>query len=514
MNKKWLTFRNIYLIYLAVLTVAVAGIVISVHHLLRQYEQALPQVHAEKVMEELIADACGGNFWEKYSMPQITAGKYEEHLDIKAQYLSLYTSGNVECSQKKGIQGEDELIYVVESDDIVLAEVKLKAVGPAVTKLAILNYREWQVESVQPVLEPQEYTLSVPADFHVTVNGVVLTKEDGTTGSENEITYTISGVYGKPEFTIRDKEGNPVTHGVQDHQVIAEFYYYTLTLPKGLSVMLNGQKCEGEAQGDDRIKYDIRELVRPTLQITDGYGNVVEFDGGNELPLTYMTITADSRYTVKVAGAEVPEEAVSSYDNPDYEYLTQYVEELPGINEYHIAILVQDAEITVTDVNGNPITLAEGEILQDLTSYVDSTSTVPEEVSAEIDVLKVAQNWSLFMSRDYPFDDIKQHLIANSYQYKVAHRYATGIDITFISSHTLKDPVFSGETVTNFVWIADNCFSVDICFTKHMLLANGLSVDDVMNDRFYFVKYDDTKDKIDNPTWKIACMKENVSNEK
>ena len=106
MNKKWLTFRNIYLIYLAVLTVAVAGIVISVHHLLRQYEQALPQVHAEKVMEELIADACGGNFWEKYSMPQITAGKYEEHLDIKAQYLSLYTSGNVECSKRKGYRGK------------------------------------------------------------------------------------------------------------------------------------------------------------------------------------------------------------------------------------------------------------------------------------------------------------------------------------------------------------------------------------------------------------------------
>jgi co-chaperonin GroES (HSP10) len=45
-----------------------------------------------------------------------------------------------------------------------------------------------------------------------------------------------------------------------------------------------------------------------------------------------------------------------------------------------------------------------------------------------------------------------------------------------------------------------------------MVLRTGVSVDDSMNDRFYFAKYDDTNDKVDNPTWKIVSMKEIVNN--
>ena len=41
-----------------------------------------------------------------------------------------------------------------------------------------------------------------------------------------------------------------------------------------------------------------------------------------------------------------------------------------------------------------------------------------------------------------------------------------------------------------------------------MRLRTGAAVDDPMNDRFYFVRYDDTADGVDNPTWKLASMKE------
>ena len=35
-------------------------------------------------------------------------------------------------------------------------------------------------------------------------------------------------------------------------------------------------------------------------------------------------------------------------------------------------------------------------------------------------------------------------------------------------------------------------------------------VDDPMNDRFYFVRYDDTDNGLDDPAWKLASMKEIV----
>lgn len=114
------------------------------------------------------------------------------------------------------------------------------------------------------------------------------------------------------------------------------------------------------------------------------------------------------------------------------------------------------------------------------------------------------------MSADVPFNEISQYLVKGSYQYEVAKKYANGVDIKFISGHGLANPPFTEESVTNFIWIADNCFSVDVSFVKHMILRVGSRVDDPMNDRFYFVKYDDTEDGVDNPMWKIVSMKEIV----
>ena len=52
---------------------------------------------------------------------------------------------------------------------------------------------------------------------------------------------------------------------------------------------------------------------------------------------------------------------------------------------------------------------------------------------------------------------------------------------------------------------------MDVSFVKHMRLNRGKKIQDVMNDRFYFVRIDDTKDGKDNATWKLVSMKENVA---
>jgi hypothetical protein len=123
--------------------------------------------------------------------------------------------------------------------------------------------------------------------------------------------------------------------------------------------------------------------------------------------------------------------------------------------------------------------------------------------------------YCLVMSEDYirnHFDDIKSYIVKDSYQYQVTKKYANSVDRRFFSSHTLLDPTFTDEKVSNFTWITENCFCVDISFVKHMALKSGRKVDDAMNDRFYFVKWDDSEDEIDNPTWKIVSMKEIVGN--
>ena len=227
-----------------------------------------------------------------------------------------------------------------------------------------------------------------------------------------------------------------------------------------------------------------------------------------------MTITADSRYIIEVSGNAVPKEAITIFANKEYEYLADYVENLPQVSLYDIAILENDAKIVVTDMNGENVPLEQGKNVYDFTLQKNYLDGIPEAVSSEIDVLEIAQLWSLFMSNDVHFKKVEKYLIADSYQYEVAKKYATGEDITFTSQHTLANPAFTDSSVENFVWISDNCFSVDISFVKHMILRVGSRVDDRMNDRFYFVKYDDTDDDKDNPTWKIVSMKEIVNNEK
>lgn len=514
MREVKLSFKKLYLIYLCVLVVAVIASLIYVNVLLRQYEDMRPERHMQEAMEMLVEDVSGGNLFEKYALPEISKGKFEEKIDVKKEYQELYVLDDMNFFEKSGTHEEDELIYVVENAGTVLAEVKLKAIGPGVTKLAVLNFRQWQIEEIKPVLEPVDYTISVPLDFSVSANGIDLAAEDGEVTDEKQITYTVSGVYLKPDVDIKDKDGNTVSYTVDKGKVLAEFWDYTLTLPETLTVQVNGSPFVGEVQGNNRVSYNIRMLEKPEVVISDYYGNSICYEGEKEIPLTYMTILIDSTASVTVEGKNVPKEAIRIADNKEYEQLTDYVETLPQVSEMVVAVLKKDAEIIITDETGNPISFRPGEVMYDFTGRKNALETVPADVSEEIDILEIAKSWSLFMSNDKRFAELEKYLLADSYQYNVAKQYATGVDITFTSDHTLANPAFTDEAVTNFVWIADNCFSVDVSFVKHMILRTGMKVDDPMNDRFYFVKYDDTEDGSNNPTWKIVSMKEIVNNEK
>lgn len=508
MNKRKTSFKLIYLIYLGVLAALAAAAVLYVSFLLRQYESAQPERRVWDAVEVLAADAAGGEFWSKYAMPQVTPGAFEQGRDIRKEYLALYgDKEKLSVTSAAGSHAEDELLYNVEYDGLVLAQVRLKAAGPVITKLAVLSMREWAVDDIRPVLEAHDYTLTVPSDFGVQVNGTALTAADGAAKDGNEREYTVSGLYLNPAFSITDQEGNQARYTIKNGRVLVEYFHYTLTLPSALTVEVDGSVRPGEAAGEDRVRYDIVQLTKPTVTISDDYGNEVSYEGGDKLPLTALTVTANERYTVQVEGEPVPARSVTKAANPDYASFADFVQNLPQTCVYHIAVLRDGAGITVADEGGKPVTLDPEQNSYDFTQPQE-LEAVPDEVGAQVDVLQIAQNWSLFMSNDLALSKIKPYLISASYQYEVAVRYAASEDSKFFSKHTLADPAFTDSSVSNFAWITDDCFSVDISFVKHMRLYYGTPVDDPMNDRFYFVRYDDTNDGVDNPAWKLAGMKE------
>lgn len=503
-ERKRLSFWKLYLIYVIILAAGVLAAVLYVNGQLTRYEELLPQRRVEEAVEKLKADAEKGELWSRFGMADVAAGSFEKHLDVKKAYQDLYVAEEVTFRQLNIAHAENELYYRVELGDYALAEIRLEAVGEAETMLAILTIREWEVASIKPLLEASDYEITVPADFTVQVNGISLTEKEGRVSERNEVTYTVEGLYLKPEFQIADKNGELASYVIKNGQVLPQIYHYTLTLPEALQVSLNGEAYEGIEVDERLVNYDICTLEKPEVIISDDYGNTYLYEGGNEIPLTYMTVLADERYAVAIENTAIPKEAVTYYPNKEYELLEAYVEKLPGIQECHIAILKEDAVLSVTNEEGKQVAFEEGQRVYDFTDLDHPDAKVPEEVAAQVDVLDVAQKWSLFMSKDYPISQLEALLLEDSYQHRMAVRYASSVDISFTSSHVLEDPAFTEISVTNYHQITEDCFSVDISFVKHMLLRNGKKVDDHMNDRFYFVDQDG---------WKLAGMKEIVGDE-
>jgi hypothetical protein len=283
--------------------------------------------------------------------------------------------------------------------------------------------------------------------------------------------------------------------------VIPEIYEYALSLPSSLKVVVNGKEWKGVPLDGGRLRYEMMELEKPEIIISDRYGNEIAYDGKAELPLTYASILAPTDYQVALDGKAVAKEDVSKAVAKEYAFLEGLAKDLPLLAEYQIAILKADATIAVKDGDGNAIPLEPGKSEYDLSPKAAPQKEIPAEISAKVDALQVAQSWSLFMSNDVSFSKMAEMMAENSYQYEVAKKYATGIDKQFFASHTLLSPAFTENKVANFVRIGEDCFSVEVSFIKHMRLNNGGKlVDDAMNDRFYFVRRDGG--------WKLAGLKE------
>ncbi len=508
--KRRLNFRGVYVIYVGVLLILCIAMLLYVHVLLRKYESFRPERYVQEAMDGLCEQAAGNTLHIAYALPGADPSQWEAGVALWDAYEKQY--GKVlEIKQRKSTP--EELTYEITDGDFALARVVLRPKKEPYTRLIILQFQEWEIASVEPIFEPHTYEISLPTGYEIMLNGqkaepVDAPKDGGT------LTYRFENLYLKPEVSITNPKGEEVLVSVSTEQIVASFYAYRFQMPGQIKVWQDDKILEGSVSPDGAVTYEIHEGIKPEIRLEDLYGNQIMYDANREVPLYFKRLCTDSTFDVAVNGMKVPSEYVILRENPDYRPLADYVDELPALAEYEIAVLEENPEILVTDREGIPVTLRRGELQEDLLAMPEGLEEMPQDIAQEVDVLENAKAWSLFMSKDMTFAGMSPILLKDSYQYDVAKKYATGVDITFISAHTLKNPPFSGEKVTNYIRIAPNCFSIDVSLMKHMLIGAGKPVDDAMNDRFYYVKYDDTEDGVFNPEWKLVSMKEIVENER
>ncbi len=482
--------------------------VFYVRSLLVRYEEKQPERQVETAVESLKESASAGTLFSVYQNSSgqtgaISGGKFETK-DIKTAFSDAIASGELEYSLSLDKHEDDELIYYVQSKGYKYAKITLKATSEPETKLLVFTFRDWTVGSVELLLEAHDYTLTVPAGINAAVNGIALGESEVTSSDDETVTYTLDDIYLEPDVLITDSEGNRATYVIKNDAIVPEIYNYSLTIPSVLEVRLNGAKIEGTDKGEGISYYSILRLNETSVEISDQFGNTIQYEGGNSIPLTYLRAMTPEGYTVKLDGEDITSK-VSSYEvNDEFYLIKDIVEDLPKNLLLYVAVLRDDAAITLCDSDGTAVQYDSEKHNIDLTSasYED---TVPWEITAEIDPLEVLEQWSLFTSNDVSFAQVAHYLYPDSYQYEMADEYANGIDITFTSVHSLGDPPFINESVKNYRRISDNCFSVDVSFTKIMIVA-GSTLEDSMDERVYFVRYGEGYGQ----QWKLAAMKENV----
>lgn len=223
----------------------------------------------------------------------------------------------------------------------------------------------------------------------------------------------------------------------------------------------------------------------------------------NDRGLIYYDLKVLDGYKVLVNGEELDlSKGNKNNIDEDLVELGKYTE-LPTIINYELNNLTTEPEIEV--FNGSEkvkFNKSGKEIYAYKLFQTDDMEELKEKLVADIDVLAIGEMWSKFLTDDlagtyHGYSTIKNYLLPETELWDMAYQWSHGVDITFVSGHTLVG--FENESVSNCVVYNEEAFSCEIYLEKNMRLRSGKAKQDIMHDRFYFVFNDGA--------WKLVSMK-------
>ena len=189
---------------------------------------------------------------------------------------------------------------------------------------------------------------------------------------------------------------------------------------------------------------------------------------------------------------------------------------IPSVGIYKLDGFVGNPDIKITDQDDNKVDCQESDNKYKIDidiEHIEDEESALEKVTGEINIEEVAKNWSLFLTNDlkgnqHGFNIISKYLIEDTYMWKYAKKWATDVDITFITSHLLDNPTFTNIKIDNFDIYNENAFSCEVYLEKNMILnkLRNKKMKDTMNERMYFVYY--------NNEWKLVNMQSVVNKNK
>lgn len=319
---------------------------------------------------------------------------------------------------------------------------------------------------------------------------------------------------------------------------ISEFENTSATVDEGFNELLNSQKITYKLQNDGETPiYDIYANEQKVLEVklngkqkenrlgllTFNKWKTEKIEIKAENGLYTCNILVPNNYEVYVNEQKLSQEQIKeTVQNEGLAQISKYVE-IPYVVKYEIANLLVEPDVKILDESGNQVEyVQDGNTISKELSFISvaTQEEAMEHLTSEIDALQVAKDWSLYLTDDlegrlHGFYNISKYLIEDSDIKKFAYNWATGVDITFVSSHTLLNPTFTNEELSNFEIYNENSFSCEVYLQKNLKLkSGGKKIEDKMNERMYFAHYDDTDDGKENPEWKLVNMQSVTDNDK
>lgn len=267
-----------------------------------------------------------------------------------------------------------------------------------------------------------------------------------------------------------------------------------------LSYKKNDKENTYDIYADDTmvasVTLDSKKVRRLGILSFEEY-SIKEIETYSKNGIYNIDVYVNSNYDLYINDIKVSDDDLLSKEEiKEYSEVYDKVD-LPYENHYKITNLTRKPKIKVMNGNNEVKVTNEKSNYYGVTYFKtdDKDAAFEKLTNKDYDPLTFAKNWSLFLTADLPGEryglyTLTPNLVEGTALYKRAYSWATNVDITFTSIHTLDSDTFTNVKVDNYIVYNENAFSVDIYLEKNMTLVNGEKRVDTINDTFYYAYID------------------------
>lgn len=267
-----------------------------------------------------------------------------------------------------------------------------------------------------------------------------------------------------------------------------------------LSYKKNDKENTYDIYADDTmiasVTLDSKKVRRLGILSFEEY-SIKEIETYSKNGIYNIDVYVNSNYDLYINDIKVnDEDLVSKEEIKEYSEVYDKVD-LPYENHYKITNLTKKPKIKVMSGNDEIKVTNEKSTYYGVSYFKtdDKDAAFAKLTNKDYDPLTFAKNWSLFLTADLPGEryglyTLTPNLVEGTALYKRAYSWATNVDITFTSMHTLDKETFTNVKMNGFTVYNENAFSVDIYLEKNMTLVNGEKRVDTLNDTFYYAYID------------------------